>query len=398
VDRWRKSVTDQDGKVRVFNEVLVKLPVIKGTVVFESHLGKQYSDSPRAIYEELRRRGVPLKAVWAYEKSPEGFPDGVELVERWSWRYLKALAQAEYWVDNQGFPLKLTKRPETTYIQTWHGSALKKMGFDQAELKVLSYAEQAEYQRSLDRFDRFCVRSEHDVRTLARAYRLAPEKLLRVGYPRNDMLVATRRTEQAEGREAARDQELARRLGIPEGRRTLLYAPTFRSTPDGQVARFELPFDVEEFADRFGEEITLLIRCHYLNQVVLPPSVRGRVVDVSGHHDVSQILALSDALVTDYSSIMFDYALLDRPMVFFTYDYDEYVKDTRGTYFDLTEVAPGPIVHDAGALLDAVARLEEDAPGYAEARARFVKEYGEYDQGDAAARIVDQVFLSRSAQ
>src|SRR5581483_10809773 len=97
VDRWRKSVTDQDGKVRVFNEVLVKLPVIKGTVVFESHLGKQYSDSPRAIYEELRRRGVPLKAVWAYEKSPEGFPDGVELVERWSWRYLKALAQAEYW-------------------------------------------------------------------------------------------------------------------------------------------------------------------------------------------------------------------------------------------------------------------------------------------------------------
>jgi CDP-glycerol glycerophosphotransferase len=95
---------------------------------------------------------------------------------------------------------------------------------------------------------------------------------------------------------------------------------------------------------------------------------------------------------------MFDYALLDRPMVFFTYDYDEYVKDTRGTYFDLTEVAPGPIVHDAGALLDAVARLEEDAPGYAEARARFVKEYGEYDQGDAAARIVDQVFLSRSAQ
>ncbi|WP_206508076.1 CDP-glycerol glycerophosphotransferase family protein, partial [Streptomyces chrestomyceticus] len=96
------------------------------------------------------------------------------------------------WVDNQSFPLKLAKRPETTYLQTWHGSALKKMGFDQPAQKTLTRAQQAEQQRALDRFDRFLVRSEHDVRTLAKAFRLPERALLRVGYPRNDALVQAR--------------------------------------------------------------------------------------------------------------------------------------------------------------------------------------------------------------
>ncbi|WP_084704264.1 bifunctional glycosyltransferase/CDP-glycerol:glycerophosphate glycerophosphotransferase [Phaeacidiphilus oryzae] len=392
MDRLRKQAGSGDSKIRAYHEVLLKLPVVKGQVVFESHLGKQYSDSPRAIYEELVRRGVPIKPIWSYAGSkPEGFPKDVKLVKRWSWEYLRALAQAEFWVDNQGFPLKLAKRPETTYVQTWHGSALKRMGFDQAEYKVAGYQEQAQYQKSLDRFDKFCIRSEHDVRTLARAYRLKPEVLARVGYPRNDMLVAARRS-------GERDQELARELGIPEGRKVLLYAPTFRSHQGGGVKKFELPFDVERFADRFGDQVTLLMRCHYLNSVVLPPSVRGRVIDVSTYHDISPLLALADGLITDYSSVMFDYALLDRPIIYFTYDYEEYVQDTRGTYFDLTAVAPGPMVFDEEQLFDAVGEFEARAVDYAEARQRFVKEFGEYDQGDAAARIVDEVFLSRSSK
>jgi|GEM_PF-575718 len=401
VDKLRKTASSGETKLRAYHEALLKLPVVKGQIVFESHLGKQYSDSPRAIYEELVRRGAPIKAFWAYSGArPEGFPKEAKLVKRWSWEYLRALAQAEFWVDNQGFPLKLAKRPETTYVQTWHGSALKRMGFDQAETKVLSEQAQAEFQGALDRFDHFCIRSEHDVRTLARAFRLRPEVLTRVGYPRNDMLVAARRAAEAagagaEGVAAVRDRALAEELGIPEGRKVLLYAPTFRSVAGGGVKKFEPPFDVEGFADRFGSEITLLMRTHYLNSVVLPPSVRGRVIDVSSFHDVSPLLALADGLITDYSSIMFDYALLDRPIIFFTYDYEEYVQDTRGTYFDLTAVAPGPVVHDEQALLDAVSRFQAQGEEFADARRRFVKEFGEYDQGDAAARIIDEIILPR---
>ncbi|PIB06149.1 CDP-glycerol--glycerophosphate glycerophosphotransferase [Streptomyces sp. HG99] len=393
--RYRKArtlhekLTSGDTKIRIYHEVFSRLPVKKGLVVFESHLGRQYSDSPKAIYEEMRRQGLRFEAVWSYAGSPDGFPADATLVRRWSLHYLKALAQAEFWVDNQSYPLKLTKRPQTTYLQTWHGSALKRMGFDEPEWKLKSRAQQAEQQRRLDRFDRFLIRSEHDVRTLARAFRLQERTLLRVGYPRNDALVQAKKREEATGyRERG---SLAAELGIPGGRAVLLYAPTFRRH-GARHRRFELPFDVERFADEFGYRYVLLVRSHYLNHVVLPPSVRGRVIDVSAHHDVTPLLALADGLITDYSSVMFDYALLDRPMFFYAYDYEEYVHEGRGTYFDLLEHAPGPVVRTQDELHTELGSLEKQVVKYAPARERFVADFGEYDKGCAARDIVDQFF------
>ncbi|WP_327743950.1 bifunctional glycosyltransferase family 2 protein/CDP-glycerol:glycerophosphate glycerophosphotransferase [Streptomyces europaeiscabiei] len=379
----RKRAASGDSKIRLYHEVFRRMPMRRRLVVFESHLGRQYSDSPRAIYEEMRRQGLDFEAVWSYTGRPEGFPADATLVRRWSLPYLRALARAEFWIDNQSFPLKLTKRPGTTYIQTWHGSALKRMGFDEPGWKLKSRAEQAEQQRTLDRFDHFLIRSEHDVRTLAKAFRLREKVLLRVGYPRNDALVRARG--------AAERPSLAAELGIPADKRILLYAPTFRH--QGQ-RRFTLPFDVERFAETFGDEYVLLVRAHYLNHVVLPPSVRGRVIDVSAHHDVTPVLALADALITDYSSVMFDYALLDRPMLFFTHDYEEYVHEGRGTYFDLLERAPGPIVRTEDELHSVLRSmsLDEQTLKYAAARERFTAAFGEYDKGTAAQSVVDQFF------
>ncbi len=386
----KRDLTSGARKVQGYHRMLRLLPVRKGTVVFESHLGKQYSDSPRAIYEELRRRQVPITAIWSYAgDKPQGFPKDVELVRRWSWRYLRALAQAEFWIDNQGFPLRLAKRPETTYVQTWHGSALKKMGFDEPVYRVMSEQEQRSYQEALDRFDHFVVRSEHDVRTLARAYRIPERKLLRTGYPRNDALVRAGRDPQTPD-PAVRG--LAERLGIRPGRRVVLYAPTFRARPDGGVRDFEFPFDVERFADRFGDRYTLLVRSHYLNRVTLPPSVAGRVIDVTGEPDITPLLLLSDAVITDYSSVMFDYALLRRPLVFYAYDWEEYSQDTRGTYFDLLDEAPGPVAHTEDELFAALSDLPAVDDRYEARLKEFVDKYGEHDRGDAAARIVDRFF------
>ncbi|MGX1758713.1 bifunctional glycosyltransferase/CDP-glycerol:glycerophosphate glycerophosphotransferase [Streptomyces lydicus] len=389
----RGKVLSGDNKIRAYHEVFSRLPVKKRTVVFESHLGKQYSDSPRALYEEMRRQGLEFEAIWSYAGTPKGFPKDATLVKRWSLPYLKALAQAEFWVDNQSYPLKLTKRPETTYLQTWHGSALKNMGFDQPALKAQTRQQQAEQQRSLDRFDRFLIRSEHDVHTLAKAFRLQEKTLLRVGYPRNDALVRARQREADRGvRERG---PLAATLGIPDDKTVLLYAPTFRKA-GGRHGRFELPFDVERFADRFGDRYVLLVRSHYLNHVVLPPTVQGRVIDVSAHHDVTPVLELADGLITDYSSVMFDYALLDRPLVFFTYDYDEYVHEGRGTYFDLLEHAPGPVVRTEDDFHQAIKAFDSQSAEYAESRKEFVAKFGEYDQGNAAQSIVDQFFAQWS--
>ncbi|MFD0353728.1 CDP-glycerol glycerophosphotransferase family protein [Streptomyces sp. NPDC127110] len=392
----RRNIGSGEQKVKVYHEVFSKLPVKKGTVVFESHMGKQYSDSPKAIYEELVRQGAPFEAIWSYAGAkPTGFPEQATLVKRWSWQYLRALAQAEYWVDNQGFPLALTKRPGTTYIQTWHGSALKRMGFHEPRTKAQGKPAQDRFQKAVDRFDHFLIRSEHDVRTLAKGFRLRDEVLLRTGYPRNDALVEAHRAEAHSG-ERVRGP-LAAELGIDPDKRVLLYAPTFRASADGTVEGFEFPFDVEEFADRLGDRFTLLVRTHYLNSVSLPPSVAGRVVDVSRHHDITPLLALADGLITDYSSVMFDYAVLDRPMLFFAYDYEKYSTDIRGTYFDLKEKAPGPVVATADELMQAVSAFDEADAKYAEARQRFLAEFGEYDRGDAARRIVEK-FFTRSGK
>ncbi|WP_234375369.1 bifunctional glycosyltransferase/CDP-glycerol:glycerophosphate glycerophosphotransferase [Streptomyces sp. CB01373] len=385
----RRDLNSGARKIQVYDRMLRRLPVRKGTVVFESHLGKQYSDSPRAVFEELRRRKAPITSIWSYAgERPTGFPKDVELVRRWSWRYLKALAQAEFWIDNQGYPLRLAKRPETTYIQTWHGSALKRMGFDEPTHRMMSEPEQRSYQQALDRFDHFVVRGEHDVRTLARAYRIPEEKLLRTGYPRNDALVRVR-----EGAPLpAEAQRLAKRLGLDPERRVLLYAPTFRAHPDGRVRDFEFPFDIEDFAARFGDDHTLLVRAHYLNKLTLPPSVAGRVIDVSAEPDITPLLLLADCLITDYSSVMFDYALLRRPIVFYAHDWEEYAKDTRGTYFDLLAEAPGPVPRTGDELFSVIGDLSTVRSTYEARLKEFVDKYGEYDRGDAAAQIVDRFF------
>ena len=382
--RLRKGLTGRTTKITVFNRILVRLPVKKGTVVFESHLGAQYSDNPKYIYRELRERGTPHRAIWSYSTSKQGFPAEATLVRRESWAYYRALARAEYWVDNQGFPAGLTKRRQTTYIQTWHGSAYKRMGFDEPSVKQSTWAEHVRRRLMTARFDHFLVRSEHDVRTLATGLGVTAP-MMRAGYPRNDPLV--------NGGDPEETAALRGRLGLADDTRTVvLYAPTFRTDDSDRPApRFSPPFDLDRFAREFGNSHVLLVRAHYLSTAVVPPGLRGTVIDVSGMHDVTPLLLLADALVTDYSSVMFDYALRDRPMIFYTPDLDEYVL-RRGTYFDLAEHAPGPVVGDEDELFAALADLDRVHRDHAERRRRFVELFGEYDTGTAAKAVVERFF------
>ncbi|MFL6139007.1 MAG: CDP-glycerol glycerophosphotransferase family protein [Frankiaceae bacterium] len=379
----RKLPNDPHVKRAVYERALVRLPIRRGRIVFESHLGKQYSDSPRRIYEEIRARGLPYECIWGYAGSPQGFPADATLVRRYSWRYLVALATAEHWVDNAGLPPMVVKRPEQTYVQTWHGTALKVMGFDVPSVKRSSKDELDALQRQADRWDYFLVRCEHDVETLLPAFRARAEPL-RYGYPRNDVLV----TAAAPG---GRGERLAA-LGLPTDRRIVLYAPTFREGASGGRRRFQMPIDLDRFAAELGDTHLLLVRPHYLDRYAVPPRYGACVRNASSVHDVSELLAVADLLVTDYSSVMFDFAVTRRPMVFFTYDYDDYVGATRGTYVDLADVAPGPLVTTSDELIDAVRDSDGWTASYADRYARFVKRFAEYDDGHAAERVVDRFF------
>ncbi|MEO5878337.1 MAG: CDP-glycerol glycerophosphotransferase family protein, partial [Streptosporangiaceae bacterium] len=370
-------------KAAVSRTVLRRLPIRRGTVVFESHLGKQYSDSPRAIYEHLRATGVPMRPVWSYAGlSADGFPVEARLVRRDSWAYYRALAQAEFWIDNQGFPAEAVKRPGTTYIQTWHGSAFKRMGLHEPSMQLAPRAARARLARMVDRFDCFLVRSEHDVHTLAQGLGVRAE-LLPVGYPRNDALVT--------GGNPAKLDQMRRELGLTDGRRALLYAPTFRPGPGGRAQPLQLPFDPERFVRELGHKYRLLVRAHYLSAQPGLTTPCGTILDVSEFDDVTSLLLVSDALITDYSSIMFDFALLDRPMVFHAPDLENYARD-RGSYFDLAERAPGPLTEDEDGLLETLAALEEQVEGYRPQRRRFVEDFGEFDSGTAAKAVAERFF------
>ncbi|MYW34004.1 CDP-glycerol glycerophosphotransferase family protein, partial [Streptomyces sp. SID2119] len=392
LDRYRS----RGFKATTYNTWLIRLPVRRGSVVFESHMGRCYGDSPRALHEEIRRQGLKLRATWSYDTSPAGFPADARLVRRWSWRYLWALARAEFWVDNQGFPQHLRKPARTTYLQTWHGSAYKRMGFDETRVRLQNAPQRERLQQAVHRFDHFLVRSEHDVATLARAYRLPEDRLLRTGYPRNDALIAERTRTETEGRLPR--PPLAGALGIDDHKKVVLYAPTFRGGPaaGGKQARLRLLLDVREFAERFGDTYTLLVRAHYLEAARLPLCPPGTVIDVSRHHDVSELLALADVLVTDYSSIMFDFALLDRPVLLYAPDLDTYAAE-RGSYFDLREKAPGPVTATQEELFAQLAELKKSDIGHASHRAAFAAEFGAYDRGDAARQVVAAVFSRQGA-
>jgi CDP-glycerol glycerophosphotransferase len=333
------------------------------------------------VHQALERSGRPHRAVWSYVGTPSGWPRDSVLVRRDSWRYYYELARAGYWVDNQGFPPVVRKRAGQRYLQTWHGTPLKRMGFDEVRFGGSpTLARQLAGQVS--RWDDFVVASSTAEAAFRQAFRLQAN-VLRTGYPRNDLLFRGDDKELVHG--------LKERLEIPTDRRIVLYAPTFRDYERALGATSRLGLDLDTFGALAGDEWFLLVRAHYLDRYALPRRHHPYAMDVSAHHDVSELLVLADALLTDYSSVMFDFALTNRPMAFHLYDYELYAT-SRGTYFDLKAEAPGPVVEtttEVGAWLKDVDATHER---YAEAYRRFQQRHCDYEHGTAAEDVVEAVF------
>lgn len=380
--RLRRSFSGPRARRIVYNAAQ-RLPVHKGTVVFESHMGKQYSDSPKYIYEALRRRELPFKLLWSFSRNRAGFPSEAKTVRRNSLRYCYALARAEYWVDNQGLPRQYSRRRETTYIQTWHGTPLKLMGFDEPRLAALEPAAKAEQQAMVDRWSALLVPSEYFIETFARSYNYRG-KLVRSGMPRNDLLVS--------GGDPETVAAIKRRLQLPLDKKIVLYAPTFREEQRILRGRMELHLDLDEMMAGLADDYFLAVRGHYLDSVRLAHRHHAFASDVSGHHDVTELMLAADVLITDYSSVMFDFANTKRPMIFFAYDYDKYMYEERGAYFDLAEVAPGPVVGTTEEVIDALRDIEAVRDSYTATYEEFVARFCEYETGKASETVVDEFF------
>ncbi|MFC9508877.1 CDP-glycerol glycerophosphotransferase family protein [Streptomyces sp. NPDC057002] len=373
-----------NGAKRLAYRELSRLPVDRGLIVFEALEGRGYTDSPRYIYEEIVRRGLPLTPVWSHTGDTSSFPKGVRLVRRGSWKYVSTLARAAYWVDTHGFPSSYGKRPETRYLQTWHGQALKHMGFDVPALRFATPERHQQHRDMVARWDALVSPSAEFESTVVRANEFTG-RLLTCGLPRNDVLVRWN-----EPAQRARAATARTRLMVPPGRRVLLYAPTFRDGP-GEAGR-SVRVDLAELVERLGAAWTVVVRPHYYERFTVPPELGHAVRDGRSFCDINDLLLASDALVTDYSSVMFDYANLGRPILLFTDDHEEYGGSLRGMYYHLPDIAPGPLLTTTGELAEALQDLDGVQGEWAARYARFQQRFNPYATGQATKAVVDAFF------
>ena len=350
-------------------------------IVYYSARGR-YSDNPRALHQRaLARASSAVEHVWlADARYAAAFPTGTTTVAVDSPEAVAALESADVVVADNHLP-RWHKRPGTTYVQTWHGSPLKRIHRD-ALNTVAGDERLALLDEDVTRWDVLVGPSESAAVPLRAAFGYTGAVPV-TGYPRNDALLAP----DAEQRRTRVRAE----LGIDEAATAVLYAPTWRDDDrSGGAPGGRLPLDPDRFTQRLGADHVLLLRLHQL----VPGRARGQlvpgVVDVSDHPDINDLYLAADVLVTDYSSAMFDFALTGKPIVSFAYDLVHFRDELRGFYFDLHEIAPGPVLETSEEVLDALADLEGVTT---ECKARyetFLARFCHAEDGHAADRVLDR--------
>jgi CDP-glycerol glycerophosphotransferase len=349
-------------------------------VLFDSWRGK-YADNPRAVSEELHRRDPSYRQIWVLEKDDPLLPDYVETVDPCSWKHLAWLGRAQYVVANGGMPIYWRKKRGQFYLQTWHGSPLKKLAYD---IEQPQWARAGRYLRHFRRdvrgWDMLLSQSSFASDVQRGCFRYGG-RILESGYPRNDLLLSA----DAEHVRA----ETRARLGLGDGVRVVLYAPTWRDT-----WTFELDLDLGAVADELGPDAVFLLRAHNHVAKTVVTEPHPRVMDVSRIPDPRELLLAADVMVADYSSIIFDFALTRRPILFFTHDIEHYRDELRGMYIDLEADAPGPLLRTTPELVDALRELDGGGvpEGHRERYERFLEQHTEFDDGRAAERAVEAVF------
>ncbi|WP_067796554.1 bifunctional glycosyltransferase/CDP-glycerol:glycerophosphate glycerophosphotransferase [Actinomadura formosensis] len=361
-----------------------RLRSLRPAVLYDSYSGKQYSDSPRAIHEELVRRGAEVEHLWLVRDAQVEVPETARPVRLWGAEWYEAMARSRYIVTNAHLPEWFVRRPGQVVVQTWHGTPLKRIGFDIEDVQFANPRYLEKVAKEVRNWSCLVSPNAFSTPILRRAFRYEGE-IIETGYPRNDMLASPDRDMQAE--------RIRERLGLPPGKRAVLYAPTWRDDSyygPGKY-RLDLQLDLERAAAELGDDHVLLIRRHPNVVDTVPEVAGGFVRDVSAYPDIAELFLVADVLLTDYSSLMFDYANTGRPMLFFTYDLEHYRDELRGFYFHFEREAPGPLLKNSDEVIGALRSIDEVERAYAVPYKRFIRRFCELDDGKAARRVADRI-------
>ncbi|MCK7623903.1 CDP-glycerol glycerophosphotransferase family protein [Streptomyces sp. RS10V-4] len=359
---------------------------LRDTVLYSSFGGRAYGDSPRAVHEELVRRGVDVTHLWAVRDAQAAVPPTARPVVVGSAAWHGALAHSHWIVTNTHLPRWFVRRAGQRVIQTWHGTPLKRIGADLAGTVCGGLAHLAPRPRLGRQWSVLLSPNAASTPVLRSALGF-PGRLLETGLPRIDALHAADRDEVAAAVRA--------RLGIRPDQRVVLYAPTPRDdvSYDASHHRLHLPLDLAAARAALAGGHVLLVRSHPQVPDRLPAHHAPFALDVSAYPDATELLLAADVLVTDYSSLAVDFANTGRPMLFLTPDLTHYRDTLRGFSVDFEALVPGPLLASTGELIEALGDLPGVARASAAAYAEFRRVFCHLDDGGAAGRVADLIAL-----
>ncbi|MTV81986.1 CDP-glycerol glycerophosphotransferase family protein [Secundilactobacillus folii] len=365
-------------------------PYDQPTIVFESFGGRQVSDSPYAIYRLFNELYPGFNFIWSIDRSQKKFckQNQIPFVVRRTSRWVRTLEKSSYWISNARFPAWVKKPSYVTYIQTWHGTPLKKLGLD-IETVSMPGTTTTKYHdnfvKEANRWDALISPNDYSTKIFRSAFGFN-NQILKVGYPRNDELINTN---------ADDINALKHEMGIPLDKKVVLYAPTYRDNQFAEKGKytFELPFNLDDFRKQFGKDTVLILRMHYLIANALDISdYTDFVYDFSNYPNISDLYLVSDMLITDYSSVFFDYAYLKRPILFYPYDYHLYKDELRGFYLDYEKDLPGQIANNEKELLKGISKcLQQPDMSSDNQFMKFYNRFCAIDDGLSSLKVVNYV-------
>ncbi len=342
----------------IFNTLKLFIKVDETIILMNSFGGKKYDDSPRVIFEYMKTQPKykKYKIYWAFHNPSEFQIEGAEKVKTDTLKYFIIALKAKYWITNSAIERGLKfKNKKTIYINTWHGSAFKKIGKD---ISKKSFKFQA------SKCDVMFAQNNLDIEAYSNAFSIPKERFALVGLPRNDELFSVNEEEII---------KIRKKLNIPENKKVILYAPTFREyNRDKNGCILAPPINIDNWKERLSKEYIVLFRAHYEVNSVLGIKDDEFIYNVSNYNNLNELMKVSDILITDYSSLIYDYAILKRPIYCYTYDYDEYLQK-RGFYIDMNKDLPNKICKTEKELLNEIVNCDFDLQR--EKTTQFVKKF-----------------------
>ena len=374
-----------------------KYKVNDKVILFETFGGRNYCCSPKAIYERMITMDEfqDYTLVWAFKDieahNVKPFKN-LKLVVSGSSDYFKYCSMAKYWIVNSIMEENIKKKDNQVYVQCWHGTPLKRLRYDiQVNGALLNTVEEIRKRNDKDavRFDYFISPSKFCTEKFTSAFnlkKLGKENIIiEKGYPRNDYLFKYTDSDV---------DRIKKSIGIPKDKKVILYAPTFRDNQhtSGVGYTYNLGIDFDKLKFAIDENYVILFRTHYFvaNSIDLS-KYEGFIYDVSKYDDIDELYVISDLLITDYSSVFFDYANLHRPMLFYMYDLDDYKNNLRDFYISLDEL-PGPIATTQEELENNLVNIDKLENEYKEKYKEFNNKYNYLDDSDSSKRVIDYLF------